>query len=204
MDKNSFSTVNFLGGRVHRVLDAQIIRLITDTIPASVISREPRIVARKDLDRLPMSDYCVTARPEGERCLLVLCRVRGVKMCCLVTSKDTLVVRLHINRNEPYDLGSVFEGYFHAESGIGMTFDVTDALKLEGVFLNKVPYAMRKLAAIVFCSKTQSLPDSPLVMCLPLEIPHDQISTCDEPLLLHPKLGDFEDEVLYKTYIEVH
>jgi hypothetical protein len=67
-------------------------------------------------------------------------------MCSLVTANDTLIVRLHINRNEPYDLGTVFEGYFQC-AGSGMTFRVTDALKLDGVFLNKVPYAMRKLAA---------------------------------------------------------
>jgi hypothetical protein len=188
---------------VHRVLDAQIINLITNTVPASVRSRAPRVVAREDLAMLPMSDYCVMARPSGERCLLVLCRVKGIKMCCLVTSNDTLIVRLHISRNEPYDLGTVFEGYFQC-AGSGMTFEVTDALKLDGVFLNKVPYAMRKLAAIVFCTKTQSLPDSPLVMSLPREIPHEQISTLNEPLLLHPKLGDFDDEVIYKTYIEVY
>lgn len=202
MDKNSFATVNFAGGRVHRVLDVQIIQLITDNVPASVLSRAPRKMARADLITLPLSDYCAMARPEGERCLLVLCRVHGVKMCCLLTSNDTLVVRLHINRNEPFDLGTVFEGYFQcAESG--MTFQVTDALKLDGVFLNKVPYAMRKLAAIVFCSKTQSLPDSPLVMCLPREITEEQMSAATEPLLLHPKLGDFEDEVMYKTYVEL-
>jgi hypothetical protein len=153
MNKTSFATVNFAGGRVHRVLDAQIIKLITETVPASVRSRAPRIVARTDLEMLPISDYCVMARPEGERCLLVLCRVNGVKMCSLVTANDTLIVRLHINRNEPYDLGTVFEGYFQC-AGSGMTFRVTDALKLDGVFLNKVPYAMRKLAAIQFRQPT--------------------------------------------------
>jgi hypothetical protein len=203
MDKSSFTTINFGGGRVHRVMDAELIRSITDNVPASVLARAPRLVAIKELAMLPLSDYCVMARPSGDRCLLVLCRIKGVKMCCLVTATNTLLVRLHISRNEPYYLGTVFEGYFSSGEA-GMTFQVTDALKLDGVFLNKVPYAMRKLAAIVFCTKTQLLPDSPLTLHLPREVEHDTVALLNEPMLLHPNLGDFEDEERYKTYIELY
>lgn len=206
MPRPKFERIPFGNARAHVVLSKAMQDAIIGVVPAEVRGRQPQPVTSHNAHEIAAGDYKCSMRPPGERVLLVSLEYEGKRICALVTPKDTLLVTLNIKNEKAFSEGHVVEGCLRKDEVSGdMVLVLTDALVVDGVYMDKVPFEMRKLVCHVF-SAVQVQPHRKNGMRVEVAVDLDKsemprMLTLHQQILLHPRSESFASQLKRQSYM---
>lgn len=140
--------------RAYQVLDASLSEAAISYVPDFLRWRpytEMSEVHERGIHRQDPATIRLLLLPQGERVLLVLCRVDGKKMCLLVAEKETLLLSLKLEDAEVFG-GTVFECFLVPQQDELKKHQlyIMDVFVFKGVAFNDMLFDTRRIMAYVF------------------------------------------------------